>query len=435
MQPTLIICEDDPLYGRALSLALGSSFAVCWLRDRAALLAALAQAPPALVLLDLHLAAHDDGFLALQALRQDWPQVRVVVHSGRSDTGSVVQAMRLGARDYLPKGCSMASLRQSLLQAVAPAVVASAVASEMVGSSAALEGLRAILHTIARYPGNVIILGESGVGKELVARALQQPQMPFVPVDAATLQQATAESQLFGHERGAFTGAERRHRGLLEAAHGGILYIDEIANLSMDVQAKLLRAVQEQEIVRLGGSERIRLRFRVVCASHEDLTQLCQQGRFRFDLLMRLAVFTLEVPPLRQRPEDIAVLVTHLLARPGAGAGIEEAALASLMGYAWPGNVRELANALQFAIAMADGRRIERQHLPPRLTAPPPAAGLPPAPTTAPSLRARISAFERRILTEGYVLAAGNVSRLARQLQMDRSHLHAKLRAYAIPRP
>ena len=277
----------------------------------------------------------------------------------------------------------------------------------------------------------VVILGESGVGKELVARALQVEGAPFrgggcrnhPACDRRRVACSGTNAAPSPAPRAGTVACWRRPTAASSTS-------TRSPTCLWDVQAKLLRAVQEQEITRLGGSRSIRLSFRVVCASHEDLTQLCGQGRFRYDLLMRLSVFTLEVPPLRQRQEDIASLVRHFLGvYGGAAQRLTEAAMARLLAYGWPGNVRELANTVQFALAMAEGAAINVEHLPPRLAA---ASALPAPACEASSFAARVRAFERQVLTEAYALAAGNVSRLARQLQMDRSHLYAKLRDHAI---
>lgn len=330
----------------------------------------------------------------------------------------------------------------------------------IIGHSPAITRLRALVARLRGHSGSVIVTGEPGAGKELVARGLREPQAPFVSVDAATIMASTAESLLFGHEKGAFTGAHTARAGLLEEADGGVLYIDEIANMSLDVQAKLLRALQEKEVTRLGASRPRALTFRVVCATNQDLESLCAAGAFRFDLYTRLSVFPIAVPALRERKEDIAALFAFFCRNFGPTLRIADAVQDRLTQYAWPGNVRELSNAAQYACVMVDGDVIRPAHLPDKVcaanagltdadpalvdTRASPGAKAPqdtseapalytPAPAT--SLRARLQAYEVRVLTEAYLAARGNISQMARDLAVDRSTLHLKLRSLALYTP
>ncbi|HET6344990.1 MAG TPA: sigma 54-interacting transcriptional regulator, partial [Myxococcota bacterium] len=240
---------------------------------------------------------------------------------------------------------------------------------------------------------------------------------------------------LFGHEKGAFTGADSTRKGLLEEANGGTVYFDEIANMSMEVQAKLLRALQEKEVVRLGGSRAQPLHFRVVCATNQDLEERCQQGQFRYDLYTRISVFPVHVPPLRERPEDIPELLEHFRRLYAADRPwrIDADAMAQLCEYAWPGNIRELGNTVQYMLAMSGGEEIGAQHLPAKMQAfrARPGPGRDDA-TGHVAFYDRVREFERQLLEQEYQLAKRNISRMARKLQMDRSTLHAKLKDLGI---
>lgn len=324
---------------------------------------------------------------------------------------------------------------------------------QIIGHSPQIVRLRALVARLREHGGSVVITGEPGAGKELVARGLRRDGAPFVTVDAATIMASTAESQLFGHEKGAFTGAHTARTGLLEQADGGVLYIDEIANMPLEVQAKLLRALQEKEVLRLGGTRPKRLQFRIVCASNQDLEALSAQGSFRFDLYTRLSVFAIAVPALRERVEDIPALFSFFCQSFAPGISIDAAVWPTLSRYAWPGNVRELSNAAQYACVMADNQHIGALDLPDKLhvapqrgaTAPAPplvaaSAGSeakPAAPPAGQSLRSRLHAFEVQVLVQAYAEAHGNVSQMARTLGIDRSTLHTKLRTFNIytPRP
>lgn len=324
---------------------------------------------------------------------------------------------------------------------------------QIIGHSPQIVRLRALVARLRAHGGSVVITGEPGAGKELVARGLRQTGAPFVTVDAATIMASTAESQLFGHEKGAFTGAHTSRIGLLEQADGGVLYIDEIANMPLDVQAKLLRALQEKEVLRLGGTRPKRLQFRVVCATNQDLEALSIQGGFRFDLYTRLSVFPIAVPALRERTEDIPALFSFFCESFAPGVHIGAEVWPVLAQYGWPGNVRELSNAAQYACVMADKALIGVAHLPDKLLAPlrPRTGPLEPiqhtvrvggsepgaAPLAETSLRRRMQAYEVQVLTEAYFHAAGNISQMARSLGIDRSTLHVKLRSLNIytPRP
>lgn len=445
-QVTVLVCEDDPMCQHSLALMLGHGFRLEFTRDGERLLPLARELNPDVVLLDIGLRTAREGFSILPKLKALSPTLPVIIYSGSSDYESVVQAMRLGATDFIPKDTSPDKLRSQVEQALAQrrrreAAQASGAQDdevcEFVGDSPCANELRALTARIRDFPGNVVITGESGVGKEIVARMLRRTRIdgtlePFVAVDSSTIQGSTAESTLFGHERGAFTGADRARQGLFELAHGGTIYFDEIGNMPLDIQAKLLRAIQEQEIVRLGAHKPIKLQFRAICASNRDLEVLSREGTFRFDLYARLSVFPIHIEPLRQRRSDVPLLLHHFLARYGDGASptMTQEAMAHLMAYDWPGNVRELANLAQYLLAMATGDTIVVQDLPAKCKMRNGANT--DAALAAAGFHGRIKAFEEAMLRREYAAAGGNVSMLARRLDLDRSSLYRKLREHNI---
>lgn len=447
-QATVLICEDDPMCQRSLALVLGRGFRLEFTPDGERLLEMARRLLPDVVLLDIALRTEREGFSILPKLKALSPTLPILIHSGSSDYESVVQAMRLGAADFIPKDTSPDKVRSQVEQAVAQRRRREAARAngsteaetcEFVGQSPCAQSLRGLVTRIRTFTGNVIITGESGVGKEVVARMLRRTRAdgtpePFVAVDSSTIQGSTAESTLFGHERGAFTGADKARAGLFEQAHGGTIYFDEIANMPLDIQAKLLRAIQEQEIVRLGATKPIKLRFRAICASNRDLEALSRDGEFRFDLYARLSVFPIRVPPLRERREDIPRLLEYFLARYAEGPlpHIAAEALEQLTSYDWPGNVRELANMAQYLLAMARDNRIEKRDLPGKFKMRD-GALVPDARTmTDVGFHNQIKAFEEAMLRREYSAANGNISLMARRLELDRSSLYRKLREHNI---
>lgn len=297
--------------------------------------------------------------------------------------------------------------------------------------------MHAVLRRAARFAASaapVAVLGETGTGKEVVARVLHanSPRAagPFVAVNMAALPAELLESELFGHVRGAFTGADAARRGLFEAADGGTLFLDEIGEMPLPLQAKLLRALQDGELRRVGETRAFSVEVRIVCATHRDLGELVRAGRFREDLLYRLKVLTLQVPPLRERPEDVLPLATQLLAEAKPGArGFTPTASARLLAHGWPGNVRELQNVIQHAAALATGPAIAEEDLPDELVRPstaPPSAVSRSAPTDLRSL----AEVEREHILRVLDACQGSPTDAARVLGIARNTLWRKLRSY-----
>jgi two-component system response regulator AtoC len=456
--PLLLICDDDATFHLAVKQSLKGK---CECRsaynsDEANVI--LKKNPIDLVLLDVEMRTPDEGLNALRVFRGTDPDVPVVMSSGRTDFETVREAMRTGAADYVSKDSDPDSLWHVLQRVLERKQLRQRTEQQnfevtthqrqhlLVGQSPKIQALRKIIEKVRMSPANVVIHGETGTGKEVVARQLRRTLpdgslAPFVAVDSSTIQSATAESLLFGHEKGAFTGAEKMTKGIFEEAHGGIVYFDEIANMPLDIQAKLLRVIQEKEFVRLGSSKVIQSDFRVICATNRDLEAMVKSGGFKDDLLQRLNVLPIDLPPLRERTEDIPLLVDHFLSRQHGirpGLHLTEEALATLQAYPWPGNIRELSNMIAYVATMAEGDEVDVSDLPPKFRD----AGRSQATASASSASAtsgsfyeRVGKFEKEILSAEYQQHNGNVSKLALSLGMDRSHLYTKLKEHGIHSP
>jgi transcriptional regulator with PAS, ATPase and Fis domain len=313
----------------------------------------------------------------------------------------------------------------------------------MVGTAPCMAEVFRLVESAATSPIPVLIEGETGTGKELIARGIHRAgaraEKPFLAVNCAAFQETLLESELFGHRRGAFTGATQDRRGFFEAASGGTLFLDEVGDMPPAMQAKLLRVLQEQEVVPVGDTVARRIDVRIVAATNRDLAAEVERRAFREDLYYRLAAFPIRLPPLRQRPEDIAILAERFLraaaARAGKRvAGIDAQALECLVSFAWPGNVRELENEMQRAVALAaDGETIRTAHLSTKLHTPAPTPGRAGEPDMADgTLRRARAAFEVRFLTAALRRHDGNVSRTAASLGLSRVMLQRKMKEYGL---
>jgi len=412
-----------------------------------------------LVLLDVQLGDMD-GLDVLDRLQERDPHATVVMMTANGDVPAIVDAMRRGAYDYLVKPVTRTKLTTTVRNGLERSKLAAAerhldrvqTGSDyhgMVGASPAMARLFERCDRVAPTDVTVLIQGESGTGKELVAQALHRrssrAQGPFVPINCAAVAATLQESELFGHIRGAFTGAHKDRKGRFEQAHGGTLFLDEVAELSADLQAKLLRVLQERTLYRVGGDRQISVDVRVVAASHRDLGDLVAEGSFREDLYYRLAVFELRTPPLRDRGRDVMLLAERFLAsacgRMGRSIpGIHPEATARLVAHGWPGNVRELRNAMETA-AVTAGEVVRVDDLPPRVqseSTAPRAAAMPAhvaLPTPAPADDHGLDPMERleRDAIQGALQAAnGNVSEVIRSLRIPRTSLYRKLRKYGL---
>jgi two-component system nitrogen regulation response regulator NtrX len=413
-------------------------------------LARIGEEVPDLVILDIWLPELD-GIEVLAEIKRQWPELPVVMISGHGTIETAVKATKLGAYDFVEKPLSLDKTLLVVERALEHARLERENrqlrerierAHEIIGTSPAVMELRRQIATAAPTNGRVLVVGENGSGKELVARAVHalsaRRDRPFVEVNCAAIPDELIESELFGHEKGAFTGAVARRRGKFEAADGGTLFLDEIGDMSLKTQAKVLRALEEQTIERIGGHEPIRVDVRVIAASNQPLPALIAQGRFREDLFYRLNVIPIEVPPLRQRREDIPLLVEHFLKAFSAEYGKRPKALSGeamgyFMAYDWPGNVRELRNMVERLVIMSPDDLITPEHLPPPIRpreAAPVAAG-----GSLPSLREARDAFERAYILGELRAHDWNITRTAKALGIGRVNLWRKLKAYGLSAP
>ncbi len=403
------------------------------------------------VLTDVRMARMD-GIHTLKSVLEYNPALPVVLMTAYSSVETAVEALRLGAYDYLVKPLDFEILRHTLRQAIEHSRLSvenrelrrqlseAAARPGILGRSPAMLAMQETIATVAPTEATVLITGESGTGKELVARALHsgsaRADKPMVTVNCAALAENLLESELFGHEKGSFTGADRRREGRFVQANGGTLFLDEIGEMPLPLQAKLLRALQEGEVQRVGSDAPLTVDVRVLAATNRDLREEVARRRFREDLYFRLNVISLEVPPLRDRGEDIPVLAAHFLER-FAGRnrksirGFSPQAVDSLLRYAWPGNVRELENAVERAVILCNGDLITRRELPAAITE---AASPEEASSAAVGALAGLplDELERRAIGETLRCTGDNKSEAARQLGITRATLHNKLRKYGL---
>jgi two-component system nitrogen regulation response regulator NtrX len=445
----ILIVDDEPSIRATLRGVLeDEGYRVTAVGSGADALRLMVDEAPDLTFLDVWMERMD-GLETLAEIRRLRPDAIVVMISGHGTIETAVKATRLGAYDFIEKPLSLektlltatraleharlerenAALRESLAERI-----------EITGDSEPVRRLREQIATAAPTTGRVLIHGENGSGKELVARAIHaqsaRRDRPFVEVNCAAIPEELIESELFGHEKGAFTGALARRRGKFELADGGTLFLDEIGDMSLKTQAKVLRALEEQAFERVGGKDTVRVDVRVIAASNRDLAGLIREGRFREDLYYRLNVIPIEVPALRSRRDDIPQLVDHFIAvfcaengkRPKTVSG---EALGYFLAYDWPGNVRELRNMVERLVIMAPGDVIGAEDLP---------APLRPKDAAAPEGRERSLKEARDNFERAYIVAElrandWNMTRTAERLGIERSHLYRKLKAYGIAPP
>jgi two-component system nitrogen regulation response regulator NtrX len=456
MRETILVVDDEAGVRASLEGVLSDEgYGVHAVESGEQALAALEARHFDLVLLDVWLPGMD-GLEVLAKIRQSDGELPVVVISGHGTIETAVKAVRLGARDFVEKPLSLEktllavknALRQRRLETEV-SVLKQQLRERyvMVGESPAMRQLRREIAQAAPSNGRALIYGENGTGKELVARAMHAQSRrsagPFVEVNCAAIPEELIESELFGHAKGAFTGALATRKGKFELADGGTLFLDEIADMSLKTQAKVLRALQEQRIEPVGGSGSVEVDVRVIAATNKNLEQEIREGRFREDLYFRLNVIPFHVPPLRERREDIPLLAHHFMEVLSAEHGrrprpIAPEALEMLARLPWPGNVRELRNIIERLVIMSPGERIERQDLPASLleTLPPgTAAHTLPVPAGAleqGTLAEAREEFEKRYILGKYRECAGNMSRTAEALGVERSNLYRKMKAFGL---
>ncbi|MCP9449959.1 MAG: sigma-54 dependent transcriptional regulator [Nitrospira sp.] len=411
--------------------------------------------PPDLMLLDIWMPEMD-GLETLRRVKELTPAAQVMMMSGHGSIETAVKAIKLGAYDYIEKPLSLESvtlrvkhaLEQFRLEQENRALRTKVQQKfELVGQSPAMQQLRQLIGTAGPTNSRVLIGGENGTGKELVARAIHlhsaRAEHPFVAVNCAAIPETLIESELFGHEKGAFTGATSMKRGQFEQADGGTLFLDEIGDMSLSTQAKVLRALQEQQFTRVGGTKLIKVDVRVLAASNKDLETEIHKGRFREDLYYRLNVVPIVVPPLRERREDIPALVRHFMKIHAEEQGlrikeVSPEAMAALQQYEWPGNIRELRNLVERLMIMVPGPVIEASHVTMSVHARTvhPAASAQGDGRAASmlfsksydSLKDARNAFEKEYIGRKLREHHWNISRTAEDLKIERSHLHRKIK-------
>lgn len=430
MKPILVV-EDNAALAEALCATLRvAGFEVKHAADGQQAIEMAGACDPALVLSDVQMRPVD-GYALLEQLSRLRPATPVVLMTAFADVTRAVQAMRDGAADYLVKPFDAERLLQ-VVRRCFPATVADD--DGVVAADPATRDLLALARKVAATPATVLIAGESGCGKEVIARYVHRhsPRAtgPFVAINCAAIPEQLLEATLFGHEKGAYTGAVRAEEGKFEQAQGGTLLLDEVSEMPPGLQAKLLRVLQEREVERVGGRRAIALDVRVIATTNRMLHDEVAQGRFREDLYYRLNVFPLEVPPLRQRPGDVIPLAEALLQQAAAESGgcpavLHARAKAWLVAHDWPGNVRELANAVQRALIVAPGSTIDEEHL--RRSTPSPRAE--PAAAPAP---ANIRSAERDLILRTLAAVNGSRRRAVERLGISERTLRYKLQQYRL---
>ncbi len=433
------ILEDE---GHAVAEAASAEDALAWLES----------SRPDLIFLDVWLPGMD-GLVALGRIRALTPETPVVMISGHGTIETAVAALRGGAYDFIEKPLSLDkililvknTLEMSDLRRENLALRAAVADSDdgIVGRSAPMRGFLDALARVAPTDAWVLITGENGTGKELAARAVhrgsRRAAAPLVAVNCAAIPEELIESELFGHEKGAFTGADSARQGKFELAHNGTLFLDEIGDMSLKTQAKILRILEEQVFERVGGTRPIRVNVRVIAATNKDLESAIKRGEFRADLYYRLRVFPLHLPPLRERAGDVPLLLStlgeRLERRTGIVAPVFSAdALAALEAWDWPGNVRELAHLLERLAILHPGGTVAARDLPPEMRAAPDSSGAADGAALSgllaiPDFKSARAAFESWYLEAKLAEAGGNITRLADMVGLERSYLHRKLKA------
>jgi DNA-binding NtrC family response regulator len=454
-QPKIAAVDDETPIRRMVQRALErEGFRVVTFASATELFAALQgeDSDTELVLTDLHMPGID-GMGVLEHLKQHRPSVPVVFLTGEGTVSSAVAAMRLGAFDYLVKPIDpidrlAAAVRRALdyrrlverNRVLEGKLSAAERYDQIVGRSAAMHEVLSLIDSVANVDVSVLIFGESGTGKELVARAIHEGSWrgakPFVPVNCGALTESLLESELFGHVRGAFTGALDARRGLFEEASGSTLFLDEVGELPLVTQVKLLRVLQEGEVRPVGANQPRKVDVRIVAATHCNLDEAVAQGSFREDLFYRLNVMAIEIPPLRERRDDIVALTDHFIRKHAEKTGrgvvaIDEACLERLCSYPWPGNARELENVILRAMVLAKSDVLTDVLLPANVRGAQPAVDPGEDPVGLPLAEAR-EVFERRYLQGALSRACGNVAEAARLAGLDPSNMRRSLKRMGI---
>ena len=447
-----MLVVDDEQSIRRLCMTIGTSLGfLCSEAESAeAAIARLDSEAPDLVLTDLKLP-NQSGVELLRQVKAQLPRAEVAIMTGHGSIESAVDAMKLGAYDYIEKPFRVEKMRL-LLQRMAEkirlvtenAFLRERVSTEenvdgIIGSSANIQDVLRMISRLKDTRTPVLVSGESGTGKELAARAIHfhgsMAQTPFIAVDCGSLVPTLMESELFGYEKGAFTGASKSKAGLFKAADGGTIFLDEIGELPLEMQAKLLRVLQEKEVRPVGSNDKVNVDVRVIAATNRDLEAAYRAGTFRKDLYFRLNVVTLHLPALRDRRSDIPVLVHHFLDRYARGENLQvtAAAMKSLLQYDWPGNIRELENCVARAVTLGDHRTIDVGDLPPAIRS---ESSMPSSSSIEDSASLSTTALaemERMTILRVFEQAGGDKALAGKMLGISRATLYRKLKRYSIP--
>ncbi len=450
MRVRLLIVDDEPDGRDALAeLTQRWGYEVLTADDGTEALRRAIEWHPDVLLTDL-VMPNMDGLWLLRAVRAELPDLPVLLITGQGTVQTAVQAIKEGAYDFIEKPLDPARLRVVLeralekqetlreVQLLRRRLAAMAPGTDLIGQGPAMQQVAELVKKVAPSNASVVITGESGTGKEVVARAVHglspRKDKAFVALNCSAIPPTLIESELFGYERGAFTGAEQRRLGNFEMAHGGTLFLDEIGELPLEMQGKFLRVLEEKKLRRLGGKAEVEVDVRVLCATNRDLKQEIRAGRFREDLYFRLHVFTVHLPPLRERREDVPLLVQHFIEKFTGETGkhvhgATPGAMAVLQSYAWPGNIRELRNTVERGMILVDGDMIGEEHLPPDMRPQATGGG------SAAALQLPLGIPLREVEKE-YVLASlrrngGNKARTAELLGISEKTLYNKLHRYA----
>lgn len=449
MKPTLLLVDDDEEIRSQLKWALTEDYQVLTAGDRSEALAAFNQQQPLVTLLDLGLpprpADPDEGFAALAELLKSDHSAKIVMVTGQGEKGNALRAVGEGAYDFLCKPVDIDELKVILRRACQVAQLEreyrelqQSVSRDgfegMIGGSARMNSVFNAIRRVAATEAPVLILGESGTGKEVAAQAIHRQSGrktgPFIPINCGAIPENLLESELFGHEKGSFTGAHAQRKGRVESADGGTLFLDEIGELPLPLQVKMLRFLQEQTIERVGGRTSIEVDTRVIAATNVDLKKAMAEGSFREDLYYRLAVVTIDLPPLRDRHEDIVVLAKSFLRRFAAENGrsalaFSPSALRALEAHDWPGNVRELENRIKRGVIMAEGRQVGPGDLELEVT------GI----SSARTLKDARETAEREVISAALRRNKWKIAPAAAQLEISRPTLYELMEKLGIARP
>jgi DNA-binding NtrC family response regulator len=446
MAGKILIVDDEPFNLDLLEQELTDlGYSTERAGDGAQALSKIDNANPDLVLLDYRMPDMN-GIEVLQAVRRSHKELPVVIITAHGSIELAVEAVKAGADDFITKPFDPEHLALVVQRCLARAQLQANVeflAQELggrnrmiAGESEAMRQVIAVAQKAAASKSTVLLLGESGTGKELFARSIhewsERRLKPFVAVNCAGLGKELLESELFGHEKGAFTGAHQLKKGKLELAHGGTVFFDEIGDLALELQTKLLRVLQEREFERVGGTTPISVDLRIIAATNRDLEAAVKSGTFRQDLYHRLNVIALTLPPLRERKEDISALASYFLERFAAETKknfsvIADEAREKLIAYDWPGNIRELANVIERAVVLGEGPQLTLHHLPARVLGAQPAA-----PLTEASYHEALNSYRRELIVRALAEAQGSRSAAAKALGMHRTHLMKLLKALQI---